>query len=236
LAQRLGARAELAVTLSLAGRTTTPAAQPVPVRRGGFGGITGLSRYLVIERIDALIDATHPYAAMISANAIQAAAASGVPLVALKRAPWTPVAGDRWTDVGDVREAIERLGIVPRRVFVALGRKDVAPFVDAPRHHYVIRSVDPIVPPLALPSACYITGRGPFSEVDDRTLLREHRIEILIAKNSGGPATYGKIAAARMLSLPVIMLRRPAPSLAPTTQSVETVDDAVAWVDQTLAH
>jgi precorrin-6A/cobalt-precorrin-6A reductase len=228
LAERLAARADLAVTVSLAGRTAAPAAQRVPVRVGGFGGAEGLAEYLAAERVDALIDATHPYAAVISANAAEAERAAGVPFVALRRPAWIAVAGDRWIEVADAHEAVRAFGDARRRVFLALGRQELAPFVRAPQHHYLIRSVDPVDPPLALPHATYVTGRGPFSEADDRALLTEHRIDIVTAKNSGGTATYGKIAAARALRLAVIMLRRPPALDAP---SVETVDDAVAWLD-----
>jgi len=185
------------VTLSLAGRTASPARQPIPVRIGGFGGAAGLADYLVRERIDVLIDATHPYASVISANAVTAARKSNLPLVALRRAPWAASAGDRWTEASDVRAAASALGKTPRRVFVALGRNEIAPLREAPQHHYLIRSVDPVDPPLSLPRATYVTGRGPFSESADRALMTAHRTDAVIAKNSGGAATYGKIAAAR---------------------------------------
>jgi precorrin-6A/cobalt-precorrin-6A reductase len=231
LAERLAGRAELAVTLSLAGRTAAPAAQPVPVRIGGFGGARGLADYLSVERIDALIDATHPYAAVISANAAEAARSAGVPLLALRRPSWIATAGDRWTEVADVPAAATALGAAPRRVFLALGRNELAPFAGAPQHQYLVRSVDPVEPPLAVPHAVYVTGRGPFGEADDRALLEQHRIEVVVAKNSGGTATYGKIAAARALGLPVIMPRRPA---LPQVPEVATVDEAVAWLDHAL--
>jgi precorrin-6A/cobalt-precorrin-6A reductase len=120
-------------------------------------------------------------------------------------------------------------------VFVALGRKELGPFVEAPQHRYLIRTVDPVDPPLAVPHATYVLGRGPFGESDDRALLMTHGVEILVSKNSGGSATYGKIAAARTLGLPVIMLRRPKPAVT-AAPSVETIDDAVAWLDHTFAH
>jgi len=131
-----------------------------------------------------------------------------------------------------VAGAVRALGGTSRRVFLALGRKEIEPFVVAPQHYYLVRSVDPVVPPLAVPHAVYITGRGPFAETDERTMLERHRIDVIVAKNSGGAATYGKIAAARALGLPVIMLRRPA---MPDVEAVETVDDAVAWLDHALA-
>jgi precorrin-6A/cobalt-precorrin-6A reductase len=231
LAGRLAGRGGLDVTLSLAGRTASPAAQPVPVRRGGFGGVAGLADYLVAERIDALIDATHPYASVMSANAEQAARQTGTAWVALRRPPWRAVAGDRWTAVGDVREAVRELGPNSRRVFVTLGRNELEPFSVAPQHHYLIRSVDPVDPPLPLPHASYVTGRGPFAQADDRALMTAHRTEVVIAKNSGGAATYGKIAAARALGISVIMLRRPPE---PGGLAVETIDDALAWLDHAL--
>jgi precorrin-6A/cobalt-precorrin-6A reductase len=231
LAGRLAGRAGLDITLSLAGRTASPAAQPVPVRVGGFGGAEGLANYLVSERIDALIDATHPYANVISANAVAAARRGGVPLVALRRPPWIAVSGDRWIEVSDVREAVPALGQTPRRVFVALGRNELKPFCNAPQHYYLIRSVDPVDPPLPLPHVGYVTGRGPFSEADDRGLMTEHRIDVVVAKNSGGPATYGKIAAARALGVDVIMLCRPA---APDAAAVATIEDAIAWLGHAL--
>jgi precorrin-6A/cobalt-precorrin-6A reductase len=232
LAGRLARRADLAITLSLAGRTAAPAPQPVPVRIGGFGGAAGLARYLASENVDALIDATHPYAAQISANAAAAAKHTGTPMLALRRPAWAAIAGDRWIEVDDVTSAVRELGDTPHHVFVALGRKEIEPFVAAPQHHYLVRSVDPVEPPLAVPHAVYITGRGPFEETDERALLERHRIDIIVAKNSGGAATYGKITAARALGLPVIMLRRPAML---GVEAVETVDGAVAWLDHALA-
>ena len=232
MAERLAGRSDLDVTLSLAGRTASPARQSVPVRSGGFGGAVGLAAHLVNERIDILIDATHPYASVISANAVEAARKTGVRFVALRRPPWVAVAGDRWSEVSNVREAVRTLGQAPRRVFVALGRNELAPFKAAPQHHYLIRSVDPVDPPLPLPHVIYVTGRGPFSEANDRALMTAHGIEVVIAKNSGGTATYGKIAAARMLGIEVIMLRRPT---VPKTAAVETIEDAIAWLDHALA-
>lgn len=229
MAERLAPRADLDVRLSLAGRTSNPVPHPVPVRIGGFGGGEGLANYLGTERIDRLIDATHPYAAIMSVNAAQAAGLSGTPLLALRRAAWQPVAGDRWRDVADTCAAARALGAAPRRVFLALGRNEIAAFVAAPQHSYLVRSVDRVEPPLAVPHATYIRARGPFREEDDRALLAAHRIDVVVSKNSGGDAAYGKIAAARTLGIDVILLRRPA---LPAVPAVDTIEDAVAW----LAH
>jgi precorrin-6A/cobalt-precorrin-6A reductase len=232
LGESLAKRGGLDVTLSLAGRTASPVPHAVPIRVGGFGGAAGLASYLVEKRIDALIDATHPYASIISVNAVGAARQTAVPFMALRRPPWTAVAGDRWIEVSDTAAAVIAIGDKPRRVFVALGRNELAPFVGAPQHHYLIRSVDPVDPPLPLSHVTYITARGPFSEADDRALLTAHAIEVVISKNSGGNAAYGKIAAARAFGISVIMLRR---SAAPEAPAVETIEAAVAWLDHTLA-
>ena len=228
MAERLAARSELQVTLSLAGRTAAPARQPVPVRSGGFGGAAGLADYLRREHVDILVDATHPYAGGISANACAAARMRNVRFVALRRPPWVGVTGDHWTEVEEMSDAVRALGPVPRRVLVTLGRNELAPLAQAPLHHYLIRSVDPVDPPLRLLHAVYVTGRGPFAEADERALMRAHGIEVVIAKNSGGSATYGKIAAARALGIEVIMLCRPS---LPEAPSVETVEDVLAWLD-----
>jgi len=228
LAGLLAGRADIKAVLSLAGRTAAPAAQPVPVRIGGFGGVEGLAEYLRAERVDALIDATHPYAAVISHHAAEAAALANVPIVTLRRPAWSAVAGDRWSEVDDMAGAVAALGAEPKRVFLAIGRKEVAAFTAAPQHHYLIRSVDPIEPALNVPDATYILSRGPFPEREEKALLSEHRIDTVVAKNSGGSATYGKIAAARALGLNVIMLRRPA---LPDVPAADDAQGVVAWLD-----
>jgi precorrin-6A/cobalt-precorrin-6A reductase len=231
LTERLANRSDLDVTLSLAGRTASPIPHPVPLRIGGFGGADGLAEYLAAERVDVLIDATHPYADIMSHNAAAAARKAGVALVALHRVPWTPVAGDRWIEVGDTHAAVDTIGANGRNVFVTLGRSGLEVFAGAPQHRYLIRSVDPVVPPLALPHVTYITARGPFGEQGERALMSTHQIDIVISKNSGGDAAYGKIAAARAFGIAVIMIHRPPPPDAP---AVQTVDDAIAWLDHAL--
>jgi precorrin-6A/cobalt-precorrin-6A reductase len=231
LGQQLAARTDIAATLSLAGRTAAPSAQAVPIRRGGFGGVAGLTQYLRDNAVEALIDATHPYAPTISAHALDAASQTNTPMIALCRPPWRAVAGDRWTEVLDALGAVRTLGIEPRNVFLALGRQEIAPFAAAHQHHYLIRSVDPVEPPLAVPHARYILARGPFEEEQERALLRAHAIDVVVAKNSGGAATYGKIAAARTLGIPVMLLRRP-PQL--PVHRVANVGEAIAWLDHVL--
>jgi precorrin-6A/cobalt-precorrin-6A reductase len=167
----------------------------------------------------------------MSAHARSAAQQTRTPMIALRRPPWGAVAGDRWTEVLDADDAVRRLGAASRHVFLALGRQDIAAFAAAPQHHYLIRSVDPVQPPLAVPYARYIEERGPFAEAGERTLLAENAIEAVVAKNSGGTATYGKIAAARSLGIPVLMIRRPAE---PGGQAVADVEAAMAWLHHVL--
>ena len=198
------------------------------MRSGGFGGAEGLAAYLKRENIDLLIDATHPYAARISANAAEAARLAGTRAIALRRPAWEPVEGDRWTLVDDAGDAVAALGKSPRKIFLALGRQEIAGFEAAPQHAYVIRSVDPVEPPLAVPGATYILARGPFTEAGDHALLEAHGIDAIVAKNSGGAATYGKIAAARKLGIDVFLFRRPAP---PDMPSGIGVDEVAAMVD-----
>lgn len=226
LAARLAA-AGFDCLLSLAGRTKEPAAQPVPVRSGGFGGAEGLAAFLTEGGFALLIDATHPYAARISANAARASQLSGVPLVALRRPGWVRQAGDDWCEVESMAAAVAALGSAPRRVFVALGRNELAPFEAAPQHRYLIRSVDPVEPPLALPHADYITARGPFREDEERALLEAQGVEVIVSKNSGGSAAYGKIAAARTLRIPVVMVARPELPEVESAGSVEAVAEMV---------
>ncbi|MBM7046809.1 cobalt-precorrin-6A reductase [Rhizobium lusitanum] len=228
LAAALASRADLDVVLSLAGRTADPAPQPVPVRSGGFGGAEGLARYLRDETIDLMIDATHPFAARISANAAQAAAQSGVPAFALRRPAWAPAEGDDWLSVHSVPQAIAALGVAPLRVFLATGRQEAHYADAAPHHHYWVRSVDPVEPPLTAPNVSYIHSRGPFRLEDELETLREHRIEVIIAKNSGGEATYAKIEAARQLGIKVIMIER---AEATGLTAVETLEAALYRID-----
>ncbi|MDQ0138011.1 precorrin-6A/cobalt-precorrin-6A reductase [Neorhizobium galegae] len=232
LAGKLAGDPRFTVELSLAGRTRAPAEQPVPVRVGGFGGAEGLAAYLRQKGVSILIDATHPYAARISRNAAEAAEISGIPLVALRRPAWLWQPGDRWIEVDSVADAVNALGEVPRKVFLTLGRQELLPFEAAPRHHYLVRSVDPVDPPLSVPNAAYLTARGPFGQADEARILQDHGIEAIVAKNSGGAASYGKIAAARDLGIEVILIRRPD---LPSVPSVETVEEMLAWLDHAPA-
>ncbi len=225
LARRFAGDDRFDVSLSLAGRTANPISAPVPVRSGGFGGVDGLAAYLAKERIDVVLDATHSFAAQISTNAIEACRQTGVPLIALERLPWQVQPGDIWHHFATVEDAIAALPPEPMCVFSGLGRLSLDALQATPQHHWVIRVIDPIAGPLGLPHARIITARGPFKAEDDVALFQSHSVEAVLAKNAGGDAAYSKIAAARVLGLPVYLIDRPA---LPPRDVVRSVDDAWA--------
>ncbi len=226
LATALAARGERAV-LSYAGRTEAPRAQAIPTRVGGFGGVEGLAEHIRREGVTHLVDATHPFAARISANAIAAAELTGVPILALTRPEWVEAPGDRWTRVGDTGEAVARLGTEPTRVFLALGRQTIGDFTHAAQHFYLLRFVD-AAEPAGFPDHRLVVDRGPFTLAGELALLREHRIQIVVAKNAGGSGARAKLDAARELGLPVVMIDRPFIPPRPQVGSVAAVLD---WLD-----
>ncbi|WP_440979307.1 cobalt-precorrin-6A reductase [Sphingomonas pseudosanguinis] len=226
LATALAARGERAV-LSYAGRTEHPRAQAIPTRVGGFGGVEGLANYLTREGVTHLVDATHPFAARISANAIAAAERAGVKLLALTRPEWVDGPGDRWTRVADTEQAVAALGHDPARVFLALGRQTIGDFAGVPQHFYLLRFVDP-AEPSALPHHRLVVDRGPFTLASELALLHEQRIDIVVAKNAGGSGARAKLDAARELGLPVVMIDRPFIPPRPQVSSVAAVLD---WLD-----
>ncbi|PZN94288.1 MAG: cobalt-precorrin-6A reductase [Hyphomicrobiales bacterium] len=218
---------DIRAIISLAGHTVDPRPSNLPVRVGGFGGIEGLRQYLRDENIIAVIDATHPFAAIMPFHAEHACKAEGVPLLAIRRAPWHPVEGDRWENVPDMEAAAEALGHEPRRVFLTIGRLDLPVFADAPQHHYLVRAIEPIGDRLPVPHVEVIQQRGPFSLEGEEALMREKGIEILVSKNSGGDATAAKLVAARRLGLPVIMVERPPK---PDVETVAHVHQVLPWL------
>ncbi|MBV8916009.1 MAG: cobalt-precorrin-6A reductase [Acetobacteraceae bacterium] len=228
LARALAEDKRFEATLSLAGRTANPVRQPLPCRRGGFGGDTALATWLVEQRVETLIDATHPFAAQMSRQAATAASRASTPLLAIRRPAWKPEPGDRWHIVASLAEAAHRLGHTPRRVFLTIGQQGLAPFAAAPQHAYLIRSVDPPPPAMLPPCAEVITRRGPFTEAEEYRLLLDRQIEVLVTKNSGGTATVAKLVAARRLGLPVIMVSRPDPPAG--VDAVATADGAMRWL------
>lgn len=217
LAADLDARPGVRVTTSLAGRVARPAALEGDVRIGGFGGVDGLAAWLREQEVDAVVDATHPFAATISQHAVRAAAATGVPSVMLRRPGWRPEPGDRWHDAASLADASALLPALGRRVFLTTGRLGLAAFADSPavpdllpELHFLVRSVEPPDPPLPRHTEVLL-DRGPYTVEGETALLREHRIDVLVTKDSGGAATAAKLTAARALSVPVVIVRRPPP-------------------------
>ena len=215
--------------LSLAGRTSAPRAQPLRTRTGGFGGAAALAQWLSDEKIEAVIDATHPFADQISANAVAACRKAGVPLASIVRPQWRREASDRWQSAPSAEAAAIALGDTPRCVFLGLGRQELSAFARAQQHHYIARVIES---PEASPLPRHLTllqARGPFDRDAEIKLFKDEKIDVVVSKNSGGSATYAKIEAARMLRLPVIMIARPNK---PAGHAVAGPEEAVAW----LAH
>lgn len=230
LSRLVAGRPGLDPLLSLAGRTSDPRPAPIPTRIGGFGGAEGLARFLAGEGIAAVVDATHPFAAVMSRNAADACGAAGVPLLALRRPPWAARAGDRWIEVGSTREAVAALGEEPRRVFLTVGRLELPPFAEAPQHRYLVRTIEPIGDALPVPDVVATRDRAPFDEAAERALMEREGVEVVVTKNSGGSATYPKIAAARALGLPVVVVARPAKPEG--VAEVEAPEAALAWLER----
>lgn len=220
------ARAGIDAVYSYGGRTRAPAGQPLPTRIGGFGGASGLADYIRSEGITHVIDATHPFAAEMSRNAVAACAEAGTPLIALERAPWIRAPANTWIEVADVDEAVAALPEAPTNVFLAIGRQHIAPFAAKPQHAYTLRFVDPPEAPLPF-AADVIVSRGPFTLDSELEMLRTRGIAWIVARNSGGEGARAKIDAARRLGLPVIMISRPQ---LPERRRVERVTEVMQWL------
>jgi precorrin-6A/cobalt-precorrin-6A reductase len=233
LTRLLAADPRFEATVSLAGRTANPRAQPVRTRIGGFGGPDGLVAWLKQDATQAVVDATHPYADQISSNAVAACARLAIPLASIVRPAWEPRPGDKWLAVASAEAAADALGLKPRRVFLSLGRLELGAFASAPHHHYVARTIDPPGDVALPPDIKLLFGRGPFDREAETTLLGRENIDMLVSKNSGGAATYAKIEAARHLGIPVVMIARPHKLRG---DAVESAEAAVIWLEQRLAH
>ncbi|WP_222853381.1 cobalt-precorrin-6A reductase [Fodinicola acaciae] len=225
-ARRLAAllQKRYAVVSSLAGRVSNPALPVGKVRIGGFGGVEGLTVWLRDNDIDAVIDATHPFASTMTASAAEATQRLGLPFVVVRRPPWQPQPGDDWLWVDDIAAVP---AVLPgERVFLTTGRTDLAVFADLDAFWFLVRTVDPPRPPL--PKRCaVILDRGPYTVDGELALLREHRIDVLVSKNSGGELTAAKLVAARERRLPVVMVRRPP---LPPVETVASEQEAVHWL------
>ncbi|GGP07764.1 cobalt-precorrin-6A reductase [Nonomuraea glycinis] len=215
------------VVSSLAGRVTNPRLPVGEVREGGFGGPDGLAAWLTAERIDAVVDATHPFAARMTASAAEASARTGVPLLILRRPGWRESPDDAWRRVASLEEAAARLADLPvERVFLTTGRRSLPVFTGLSGVWLLARSVDP--PDAPVPANVQVLlDRGPYTVEGERSLILEHRLDVLVTKDSGGEMTVAKLVAARELGLPVIMVDRPPPP--PGVRAVDSVAVAAAW-------
>jgi precorrin-6A/cobalt-precorrin-6A reductase len=222
LAAALAARG-VPVLSSLAGRLSDPALPAGEVRVGGFGGVDGLRGWLGEHRPDVVVDATHPFAAGMTANAATACAATGTRLLRLQRPGWTERPGDDWRWADSLARAA---GMVHGTVFLTTGRQGVGAFAGLPGR-VLVRCVDPPTDPLP-PGAVLLLARGPFSLADELALMREHAVDVVVTKDSGGHMTEAKLDAARELGIPVVLVRRPPlPAGVPVVTSVQ---EALAWL------
>jgi precorrin-6A/cobalt-precorrin-6A reductase len=243
LAVRAAEMPGVEVITSLAGRTRAPVVVSENTRIGGFGGVVGLTAYLREQGIDQLIDATHPFAAQISFHGAAAAAAVGIPHLMLIRPAWEKMEGDRWIEVDSNEAAAKALPGLARRIFLTIGRQELATFAQvksassqvgsssgpAPSADlwFLMRMIDPPLPNTPVPPGKLLLERGPFSLESERSLLQQYEIDAIVSKNSGGNATYAKIIAARERRLPVVMVQRPP---MPESEQVATLEAALAWI------
>ena len=220
------------MTSSLAGRTRAPASLPGAIRVGGFGGPDGLRAWIIAQGIDAVVDATHPFAVQISAHAVLAAA--GAPLLRLERPAWTPGPGDDWRMVADIAAAAALLPTVGRRAFLTVGASDLGAFSGLPCVYFLVRMVDVPDSPLFLANYDIVAARGPFSKSDDARLMKDHRLDVVVSKNSGGDATVSKLDAARAAGVPVIMIARPPDAAGGGSDRAATTEQALAWLKRVV--
>ncbi|MEU9404148.1 cobalt-precorrin-6A reductase [Streptomyces sp. NPDC048281] len=226
LATELSGCSGVRVTTSLAGRVARPGTLAGEVRIGGFGGAAGLGDWLREHRVDALVDATHPFAETITANAARAARATGIPSVVLRRPGWQPQPGDDWHPVPSLPAAATALHRFGPRVLLTTGRLGLSAFAHLTDRHFVVRSVEPPEPPLPRHTEVLL-ARGPFTVADERVLLAGNLIDVLVTKDSGGTATAAKLTAARELGLPVVVVRRP-----PLPAGVTAVPDVAGVLER----
>ena len=231
MATALAGRADIKVIASLSGATRSPAALPVETRSGGFGGDAGFKAWLDHHHPDAILDATHPFAARISARTARIALARGLPYLQLLRLQWQSSARDSWTEVAHEEDVA---GIIPGNtaVFLATGRQTLPSFANlAIDRRLLCRQIDPPDGPFPYPNGDWIIGRPPFSVEQEIALFQHLAIDWLVVKNAGGDASATKLHAARALKIPVAMIARPPQPDAPR---VATVEDALSWIDRLL--
>lgn len=219
--------------MSLAGRTSRPRLARITNRIGGFGGVDGLKRYLAESGVRAVVDATHPFAAQISHNAMRACTESGVAHTVLTRPKWEKAPGDNWIEVDSFAAARNALGAVPRTVFLTIGRQEVSAFDGPIPHRYIVRSVDAVDAGMLPDGARTLMARGPFVVEQEMALMSREGVNVVVSKNSGGATTYAKIEAARLLGIQVVMIKRPRQDEAGDLHDAASV---IAWLDAVRTH
>lgn len=216
---------------SLAGATRAPRETALVTRVGGFGGAAGFECFLDAAGITAVIDATHPFASRISERTAAICAARGLPYLLVLRPPWQPGPGDRWTEAADETEAAARVP-AGATVFLGTGPGRLERFAGLAGRRVICRRIDPPDAPFPFEGGEFLIDRPPFTVAGEEALFRDLGVDWLVAKNAGGRGGAAKLAAARRLGLPVMMIRRPAPPDAPR---VETADAALDWAAEVPA-
>lgn len=213
---------------SLAGRVARPRLPVGAVQIGGFGGVAGLQAYLLEQRVDAVVDATHPFAEGMTRNAVAACSALGLPLLRLERPGWTEPAGAGWTWVDDHVQAAVAAARLGERPFLTVGRQSLGHFVEPlGERRALVRVVD--APEVAVPAAwTVLLSRGPYPAESERTLFAEHGVDVLVTKDSGGSYTWAKMQVAAETGAAVVVVRRAAAAL--NGPVVSDPSAAAAWV------
>jgi precorrin-6A/cobalt-precorrin-6A reductase len=232
VAAALDEAAGVRVVSTLAGRIAAPRLPAGEVRVGGFGGPDGLAAYLREERIDAVVDATHPFAERMSWSAVEACAQTGTQLLRLERPPFARDPAIDWREVASLDEAAALLPQAGRRVFLTTGRQGLAAFAQVAGAFFLVRCVDPPEPGTLPAEHELLLDRGPFTLDGELALVDRHDLDVLVTKDSGGAMTQAKLDAARVRGLPVIVVARPP---RPEAQTVPTVQEALAWIGE-LPH
>jgi precorrin-6A/cobalt-precorrin-6A reductase len=231
LAAKLVNIPKLEIISSLAGRTLKPSALVGNYRIGGFGGELGLINYLHEQKINLVIDATHPCAGQISWHGAIACKVAKIPHLMLARPQWQKVEGDRWIEVESIEAAAQIIPELGTRVFITSGRQQLEPFFNIAKLNsqmwFLLRSIDP--PDLVIPNSKVLLDRGPFNLDQERQILADHHIEVIVSKNSGGDATSAKLTAARELNIPIVMIQRPP---MPEAETVNSIEDVISWLHQ----
>ncbi len=221
------------VITSLAGSTISPKPLCGIVRNGGFGGVSGLTQYIIEEEVSLVIDATHPFAERISKNAAEACLKNKVPRTCLHRPPWKKKNGDKWHEVKSLAGALETLPYKGKRVFLSLGSRAVNHFSNISDIWFLVRVVDQPILPLDLNDYQIVCKRGPFKVSEEKQLLEDHQIDLMVTRNSGGSGAYAKIVAARELKIPVIIIKRP---LSPVSEVVSSINEVYKWLGDQLGR